>query len=59
MFFEIAHKEYKGKIKINDADDLIQLGLKYKALADLDGDGDVDCKDLCRLKKLFCCCCKK
>jgi hypothetical protein len=46
----------KGKIKINNASDLIQLGLKHKALADLDGDGDVDLQDLCRFKKLFCCC---
>ena len=46
----------KGKIEINNAGDLIKLGIKYKHLADLDGDGDVDCKDLCRLKKLLCCC---
>jgi hypothetical protein len=56
---DLVFNASKGKIKINNADDLIQLGLKYKALADLDGDGDVDCNDLCRLKKLFCCCCKK
>ena len=53
---DLVFNASKGKIKINDVDDLIKLGQKYKGLADLDGDGDVDCKDLCRLKKLLCCC---
>ncbi len=52
---DLVFNASKGKIKINNAEELLQLGIQHKAMLDLDGDGTVTCNDCCILKKLFCC----